>query len=589
MMYDTLSGYVVRCTLIQRHVMKHNSDLSVLRHSAAHLLGHAVFELFPETLLTIGPATKEGFFYDFLPKRPFKEEDLVTISKRMEEIVTRNLPLEHREINKDEARILYRHNPFKLELIEQIPGETVGLATQGNFCDLCRGGHVASTGLLQHFKLLTISGSYWRADQNNTALQRISGTAFFTAEELAAYETSQRELVQYDHRTLGKQLDLFSFHPEGVGFPFFHPKGYAILQAMINYMRSLQHTHNFSEISTPTILSDELWRRSGHYEHYRNDMYFLQIDEHSCAIKPMNCPGAILTYKTRPRSYRELPLKLAEYGRVHRNELSGVLHGLLRVRAFTQDDAHIFCTHEQIKEQVVQFITMFITMLARFEFSQGHFAVATRPLSSIGTDELWEVATNALKDSLEQVSIPYEILEGDGAFYGPKIAAYIEDSHGRRWQCGTVQIDFFQPENFDLYYITSTGNRARPVMVHQAVYGSLERFLAITLEHHKGNLPLWLAPIQARIITVTDEQQPIAQGWYQELKKQGMRVEVDTTSDPIKGKIKAASLDKIPWMLIIGKREAEHNCITLRTHDGTQHPDLSRESLLSMYQERTNF
>lgn len=567
--------------------MSKQSDLSALRHSAAHLLAHAVVELYPQTQLTIGPATKEGFFYDFLPLQSFKEEDLLRIAERMREIVKRDLPLEHREISKAEAREIFKGNPFKLELIDGIPGDTVGLASQGNFYDLCRGGHVARTGELAHFKLLHISGSYWRADQTKQALQRITGTAFPTAETLAAYEKRQEELAQYDHRVLGKQLDLFSFHQEGVGFPFFHPRGKAIINTMVSYMRSLHLRHDYQEISTPTMLSDTLWQQSGHYAHYKDKMYFSHIDEQSYAIKPMNCPGAILTYKTRPRSYRELPLKLAEFGHVHRHELSGVLHGLLRVRAFTQDDAHIFCTEDQIEEQITLIIASIKEMLNRFGFTKSSFALATRPASSIGSDALWNKAISALKNALEKMGIPFTMKDGEGAFYGPKIDVDIEDSLERHWQCGTVQVDFFQPENFDLSYIDATGKRVRPVMIHQAIYGSLERFFAITLEHHKGNLPLWLAPVQARVMSITDEQMPYAEQLVRQLKTQGMRIDLDRSSDPLKGKIKTASLEKIPWMLIVGKREMEEQKVTVRLHDGTQHDGLSHQALWELFVKTT--
>lgn len=562
-----------------------SSDLSVIRHSVAHLLAHAIVELFPETLLTIGPATKEGFFYDFLPQRSFKAEDLALIAERMREIAARKLPIEHKEISKVEARELYKNNPFKLELIENIPGDYVGLSVQGNFYDLCRGGHVADTGELSNFLLLNISGSYWRADKKNAALQRISGTAFATAHDLKAYEQRQAELAQYDHRVLGKQLDLFSFHAEGTGFPFFHPKGCAILRVMRDYMRSLHRTHHYQEITTPTMLSDELWQRSGHYEHYRDNMYFSIIDKESYAIKPMNCPGAILTYKSRPRSYRELPLKLAEFGHVHRHELSGVLHGLLRVRAFTQDDAHIFCTPEGLEHEVATIVNIISQVATRFGFGKPLFFVATRPKNSMGSPELWETATLALKQALERLNVPFEVEEGEGAFYGPKISAYLEDTYGRRWQCGTVQIDFFQPENFDLTYVAASGQRVRPVIVHQAVYGSLERFLAITLEHYRGNLPLWLAPVQGRIMTVTEEQIPAAERWYSFLHERGMRVDTDVSADPLKGKIKTASEEKIPWMLIIGKKEAAEQRVTLRLHDGTQHANLSESDLWKLFSE----
>jgi threonyl-tRNA synthetase len=557
-----------------------NNDIKALRHSAAHLLGHAVSELFPDTLLTIGPATEEGFFYDFLPTRNFKEEDLITITARMKELADKNYPLEHKEISKDEARKLFKNNPFKLELIDQIPGETVGLATQGNFYDLCRGGHVANTGMLKNFKLLNISGSYWRADRTKQALQRISGTAFFTPQELEQYEKRQEELALYDHRKLGKQLDLFSFHDEGPGFPFFHPKGKRVINNMIAYMRSLHDNNNYQEISTPTMLSDELWRRSGHYGHYHDKMYFTRIDEGSYAVKPMNCPGAILTFNTRPRSYRELPLKLAEFGHVHRHELSGVLHGLMRVRAFTQDDAHIFCTVDQLEEEISTVLKLTFAMLKKFGFEKFYLALATRPEKSMGSDELWDKAIAALKNALDKSGMPYSIKEADGAFYGPKIDLDIEDSMQRRWQCGTVQVDFAQPENFDVTYVAPSGKFERPVIVHQAIYGSLERFFAIVLEHYKGNLPFWLAPIQARILTITDEQKPYAHEVADLLKKAGVQVEVDLSSDPLNGQIKTAQLEKVPWMVILGKKEAANRAATLRYLDGAQEMGLPIEAVI---------
>jgi len=560
--------------------MSKTNDLKTLRHSAAHLLAHAVLELYPETILTIGPATEEGFFYDMLPMHNFKESDLEPIAQRMREIADRNLPLTHEEMPKAQARELFKHNKFKLELIDQIPGETVGIATQGNFVDLCRGGHVASTGLLKNFKLLHISGSYWRADRNNQPLQRISGTAFFTPEELAAYEKQQEELAQFDHRVIGKQMDLFSFHDEGVGFPFFHPKGQAVINTMKRYMHSLQAPHNYQEISTPTMLSQELWKRSGHYAHYRDKMYFSKVDEQTYAIKPMNCPGAILTYKTRPRSYRELPLKLSEFGHVHRHELSGVLHGLMRVRAFTQDDAHIFCTIDQVEQEIATIMNMISTMLHKFGFTKINVAISTRPQDSIGSDELWEKAIQALKNALDSSGRPYAIKEGEGAFYGPKIDIDIEDSMGRHWQCGTVQVDFFQPENFDISYVAASGKKERPVIIHQAIYGSLERFFAIVLEHFKGNLPFWLAPIQARILTITDEQKEYAHTIYNLLKQAGVRVEIDLTSDPLAGQIKSAQLEKIPLMVVIGKKEMAQEQVTLRHRDGKQEMGITLPALL---------
>lgn len=550
--------------------MKKTTDLGVLRHSAAHLLGQAIMELHPHTKLTHGPPTEDGFFYDVQSEKPIREEDLGPIAERMREIVARNLPITHTEVSKDEARALYKNNPFKLQIIEDIPGETAGIARQGDFYDLCRGGHVESTGLLAHFKLFGISGSTWGRDKKNTPLQRIAGTAFFTAEDLAAFEKQREEAAKYDHRVLGKQLDYFSFHEEGVGFPFFHGKGTRVLNTLVGYMRTLQSAHHFEEIKTPTMLSDELWRRSGHYAHYKDKMYFSDIDDKSYAIKPMNCPGSILVYKTRPRSYRELPLKLAEYGHVHRHELSGVLHGLLRVRSFTQDDSHTYCMPSQMQAVIHEMLTMIMEVLKRCELNEIEFAVSTRPESALGNDALWNEATDALKNALTAAGLPYHIKEGEGAFYGPKIEVVIKDSLGRSWQCSTVQVDFFQPENFDLTYVASSGNRERPVIIHVAMFGSLERFFAILLEHYKGNLPFWLAPEQARVLTITDAQNEYAQNVAHQLAAAGILVTLDNSSDQISAKIKRAQVDRIPWMIVIGAKEVEKNSVALRTRDGKQ-------------------
>jgi threonyl-tRNA synthetase len=555
-------------------------DLSVLRHSAAHLLAHAIKQLFPKTILTIGPATKDGFFYDFLPKKNFKDEDLVIIEKKMHELSQQNIPLTHTQITKNEAREIYKDNPFKLELITDIPGDTVGLAEQGDFCDLCRGGHVNSTEDIKYFKLLHISGSYWRADKSNTPLQRITGTAFFSQEDLNAFIKQREDAIQFDHRRLGKELDLFSFHDEGVGFPFFHPRGMIILNELIAHLRKHLRKAHYQEISTPTMLSDELWRRSGHYQHYKDNMYFSIIDEKSYALKPMNCPGAILVYKNSPHSYRELPLRLAELGHVHRHELSGVLSGLFRVRAFTQDDAHIFCTKDQIEQEVTNFILLVDTILKPFGFSNITIGVSTKPEKAMGSDELWDVAINALKNALEKAGKPYTVYPGEGAFYGPKIEFGIEDSLQRVWQCGTMQIDFFQPENFDLAYISSEGIKERPVMLHRAIYGSFERFFGIILEHFKGRLPFWLSPVQVKILTITDEQKEYAHEISNSLFDQDIRVEIDSSSDPISGQIKRAQLERVPWMLVVGKKEVENKTITLRDLDGKQEFGLKLEDVL---------
>lgn len=559
--------------------------LKILRHSAAHLLAHAVIELYPNTKLTIGPATEHGFFYDFLPETNFKEEDLPKLEARMREIAERNLSLTHEEISKDKARELYKDNPFKLELIDGIPGDTVGLSVQGDFVDLCRGGHVASTGEIKHFKLLHTSGSYWRADRTKQPLQRISGTAFLTSKDMRMYERRVADAAKYDHRKLGKQLDLFSFHQEGVGFPFYHAKGQKVLALLKNYLREQLYQADYQEIATPMMLSDQLWRQSGHYDHYKDNMFFCEIEHGTYAVKPMNCPGAILVYRERPRSYRELPMRLAEFGLVHRYELSGVLHGLFRVRAFTVDDGHIFCTPEQVEQEVLTTIEMVKTVLQKFGFDDIHVGLSTRPEDSMGSDELWDQAIQSLKNGLEKANVKYEVFEGEGAFYGPKIEFRIKDSMEREWQCGTVQLDFFLPENFDLHYVASGGAKQRPVMVHRAIYGSFERFFGILLEHFKGKLPFWISPVQARVLTITDDQKDYARGIVQTLHEAGIRVELDESGDQISGQIKAAQLSYIPWMLVVGAKEVENKTITLRTLDGKQQFGLSLDDILSKADE----
>jgi threonyl-tRNA synthetase len=557
-----------------------NNNLYNMRHSTAHLLAHAVTELFPGTLTTIGPVTDDGFFYDFLPPQNFKEEDLAKIEARMHELAKKNLPIVQKEIDKAEALKLFKNNPYKLELINEIPDKTVGITVQGDFIDLCKGGHVTSTGEIKYFKLLHISGSYWRADREKQALQRISGTAFVSEKDLKEYERQKEEALLYDHRRIGKDLNLFSFHEEGAGFPFYHPKGKKILLAMTDYIRAEMVKEGYQEIQTPIVLSEQLWHQSGHYAHYKPNMYFLSIDELPYAVKPMNCPGCILVYKTRPRSYRELPLRLSEFGLVHRHELSGVLHGLFRVRAFTQDDAHIFCAPDQIESEVISVLNFVKKTYAHFGFEHVTFKLATKPANAMGDAKLWDKATNALKQALEHANIAYETEEGGGAFYGPKIDIHIKDSMGRSWQIGTVQIDFFMPQNFDLAYIDSTGKKERPVMVHRAVYGSLERFFGVLLEHYKGKLPFWLAPVQVKVIPVSDRQLEHAGKIALNLREAGIRVELAEESDPLQAKIKTAQLEQIPWMVILGNKEIESNTLTLRYRDGQQETGLTLEALL---------
>lgn len=561
------------------------NDLYKIRHSAAHLLAHAVSELFPGTLLTIGPVTDDGFFYDFLPSRNFTEQDLIAIEKKMHEITKLNLPIEQKEITKQEARALFKDNPFKLELINEIPNGTVGIAKQGNFVDLCKGGHVEKTGQIKYFKLLAISGSYWRADKSKPALQRISGSAFINKEQMVEQERLKEEALKYDHRKLGQELDLFSFHEEGPGFPFFHPKGQRIFLLMTDFVRKLLDQAGYLEIQTPLMLSDKLWRQSGHYAHYKQNMFFSQIDEHGYALRPMNCPGSILIYKNRPRSYRELPLRLAEFGRVHRYELSGVLHGLFRVRTFTVDDGHIYCTPDQIETEVLGVLRMAQQVYKKFGFEHVKMVLATKPENAMGNAILWQKATDALLQALEKTHLPYEVEEGGGAFYGPKIDLHIKDSMGRFWQTSTVQVDFFMPENFDLSYISPEGKKERPVIVHRAVYGSIERFFGVLLEHHHGNLPFWISPTQIKILPIADTQYPYAKQVAQVLAQEGLRVTLDETADPLQGKIKTAQLEKTPWMLIIGSKEVDSETITLRYRDGTQQAALTMQQIITLAHE----
>jgi len=564
-------------------------DLKVLRHSAAHLAAHAILELYPDTQLTIGPATEEGFFYDILPSKNLKEEDLPKVEAKMHEIAQRNLAIEHKQIAKEEARNIFKNNPFKLELIDLIADDTVGLSIQGEFRDLCKGGHLQSTGDIQHFKLTGLSGAYWRANRDGQALQRIHGTAFYSQLEMEQSEKAREELIKFDHRRLGKQLDLFSFHDEGVGFPFYHPKGKRVLNILIDYMRKLHRENNYQEIGTPILLSDQLWHRSGHYAFYKENMYFTCVDEQSYAVKPMNCPGAFIVFNTKPRSYRELPLKLAEFGLVHRHELSGALHGLFRVRAFTQDDAHIFCTLNQLEEEISVILKILFQVAKKFDFREIELGLSTKPAKAMGSDEMWEKAIQSLKNALDKFDMPYSIQEGEGAFYGPKIDIKIQDSMKRKWQCGTVQVDFFQPENFDLNYVSPQGTFERPVVIHQAIYGSLERFFAIVLEHYKGDLPFWLAPVQAKILTITDDQKTYAEKLSKEFFDAGIRVQINETSDPINAKIKSAQGERVTWMLVVGKKEVENNTVSLRTLDGVQQNGIQVHELIEKAKELNKF
>ncbi|MDQ5890418.1 MAG: threonyl-tRNA synthetase [Candidatus Dependentiae bacterium] len=569
----------------QQHSVLHSQSsqssaqyLDNLRHSCAHLAAQAVLEIYPGTLLTIGPTTEHGFFYDFLPEHNFKEEDLPRIEAKMHEIAARAYDVVGGQVSKEKARPLFAHNRFKMEMLEAIPGDTVGVYSQGSFTDLCRGGHVENIKVLKHFKLTGISGSYWRADRNGQPLQRISGIAFATKEDLAAYEKQVADALTYDHRSLGKQLDLFSFRQESPGAAFFHPRGTVIYNELINFSRKLQQD-TYQEIKTPLIMHESLWHTSGHYENYKENMYFTQIDEQTHCVRPMNCPSSVMVYQEGLHSYRALPLRLSEYGLVHRYELSGVLHGLFRVRTFTQDDAHIFCTPDQIQQEVAGVLSLAEAIYKKFGFEEISYALSTRPEKSLGDAAQWEQAIKALADAMTHRGIAYKLQEGEGAFYGPKIEIRIKDAMGRQWQCGTVQVDFCLPENFDIDYVSSDQSRQRPVMIHRAIYGSIERFMGILLEHYKGRVPFWIAPEQVRIMTITDAQADYAYTVLAHLKHLGVRATIDTTSDKINAKIKRAQLMQIPWMFVLGDKEREQNTVTLRQLDGSQRFGIALDAL----------
>lgn len=563
--------------------MKSHIYIEFLRHSAAHLLAHAIFELYPETLFGIGPSTKEGFFYDIVNNtHSFKQEDLIKITERMKEIVFRKLSLEHFHISKNEAREIFKNNPFKLDIIEnQIKEDIVGIARQGNFIDLCKGGHVENTSQLCHFLLTRISGSYWRADKNNTSMQRISGIIFETEEELNSYVQMQKDLEKYDHRVIGKKMELFSIHEEGPGFPFFYPNGMKIFTALTDFMRNLTRCNGYQEIKTPCLLNKTLWIRSGHYAHYKENMYGVLIDEEEYALKPMNCPGAFLVFGNRPRSYRELPLRLSEFGYVHRHELSGTLHGMTRVRAFTQDDAHIFCSLDQVKNEIKLILSLIYETMEKAKLKVSKIIISTKPKKASGSDEIWELATKKLIEALEETGYSFAIAEGDGAFYGPKIGIEMEDNFKRIWSCGTIQLDFIQAENFDLNFINKDGQKERPIIIHQAMFGSLERFLAICLEHHRGKLPFWMAPVQVAIVPISQDQHVYAQNIYNQLLKENFRVKLLDEEIPLNAKLQESIAANDYLTLIIGKNEIKDSSLSIRHNYTNTKEVIAAENLIS--------
>jgi len=538
------------------------------RHTASHILAHAVKRLYPETKLAIGPAIADGFYYDFDSPETFTPETLELIEAEMRKICKEKLPLECFELSREDALRLVEEQgePYKQELIRDLPEDAViSFYKQGDFTDLCAGPHVDSTGRIKAnaLKLTSCTGAYWRGDSNNKMLQRIYGTCFMTKPELDAHLAMIEEAKLRDHRKLGRELDLFSIFDEGPGFPFFFPKGMVIRNQLESYWRDIHHKYGYQEIRTPVILNEELWHKSGHWGHYKENMYFTQIDETGYAIKPMNCPGSMLAYKRRMWSYRDLPLRIGELGLVHRNELSGALHGLMRVRCFTQDDAHIFMTEDQVENEILGVINKIDSVYNMFGFKY-RIELSTCPDDFIGNDEMREQSESALRNVLEQSGRSYTINPGDGAFYGPKIDFHLEDALGRTWQCGTVQLDFQMPELFELEYTGSDGEKHRPIMVHTVTYGSIERFIAILTEHYAGAFPLWLAPTQVMVLPITDRTKDYAQSIADTLANKGFRVETDFRNEKIGYKIREAQLMKIPYMLVLGDKEAEDGVVTVR-------------------------
>lgn len=568
--------------------------LFTLRHTASHVMAQAIQHLFPGVKFAIGPAIDDGFYYDLDSDHVFSQEDFAAIEKEMSKITKENIPLVKKVLPRDEALQYFKDKgqDYKVMLIEDLPEEeTISLYEQGDFTDLCAGPHLKSTGKVKTFKLMTVAGAYWRGDSKNKMLQRIYATAFFSKEDLDHYLFVRAEAEKRDHRKLGKQLDLFSFHEEGPGFPFFHPKGMILRNKLMDYERELFKEFGYVEIMTPVILSKKLWLQSGHWDHYKENMYFTQIDDEDYAIKPMNCPGGILFFKTQQRSYRDLPMRVGEFGLVHRHELKGALHGLFRVRCFTQDDAHIFMTQEQMKDEVIKCMAMYQKMYGVFGL-EYHVELSTRPENSMGSDELWEISTNALREAIETAGVPYQINEGDGAFYGPKLDFHVQDSLGRTWQCGTIQMDMQLPERFDVNYIGEDGEKHRAVMLHRAGYGSLERFIGILIEHYAGAFPTWIAPVQAKIIPVTDKNLEYAKSVAAAMSESDIRVEVEEANETLGYKIRKAQMEKVPYMIIVGDQEMKGHTISVRSRkngdQGSQSLPMFVANLIREIKEREN-
>ena len=557
---------------VEEHSFEEEIGAHALRHTASHILAQAVKRLYPETKLAIGPAIKDGFYYDFDREQPFTDDELAHVEAEMKKIVKENLRMERFTLPRAEANALMQEKgePYKVELIRDLPeDEELSFFRQGDFVDLCAGPHVCYTSAVKAFKLTSVAGAYWRGSEKNKMLTRIYGTAFPNKTELEEYLTRMEEAKKRDHRKIGREMGLFMMSEEGPGFPFFLPNGMILKNTLIDYWRELHQKAGYVEVSTPMLLNRHLWETSGHWDHYKENMYTTVIDDTDFAIKPMNCPGGMLVYKSEPRSYRDLPLRIGELGLVHRHEKSGELHGLMRVRCFTQDDAHIFMTPEQITSEIKGVVRLIDTVYSLFGFKY-HVELSTKPENSIGSDEDWELATNGLREALEEMQLPYVVNEGDGAFYGPKIDFHLEDSIGRTWQCGTIQLDFQLPQRFEAEYTGADGQKHRPIMIHRVVFGSIERFIGILIEHYAGKFPTWLAPQQVRLLPITDRNNDYCDALCEKLRAAGVRCAVDKRQEKTGFKVRAAQLEKVPYMLIIGDNEQAEGTVSVRLRDSQQ-------------------
>jgi threonyl-tRNA synthetase len=556
--------------------------LEIMRHSCAHIMAEAICSIWPQTQLVYGPIVEDGFYYDIDLDEPIRPEDFEKIEKKIAEIVAQKLPFVRRELNREEAIKHVAGNKYKIDNINRAQGDTISFYSHGRgFEDLCRGPHIPDTGKVGGYKVMSVAGAYWHGDPTQKMLQRVYGTCWKTKKELDEHLAMLEEAKKRDHRLLGKQLDLFSFHKEGPGFAFFHPKGMVIWNEITDFWRAVHRKYDYEEIKTPIILNEQLWKLSGHWDNYKENMYFTTVDDIGYAIKPMNCPGGCLVYKNSQHSYREFPMRIAELGLVHRHEASGVMHGLVRVRQFTQDDAHIFCVEEQIEDEIVGVINLVFEIYSAFGFKDIHIELSTKPLKHIGSDEIWEVSTTALKKALERKGIQYQINEGDGAFYGPKIDFHISDSLKRSWQLGTIQLDFSMPQRFGLVYTGKDNTEKTPVMIHRAILGSFERFIGILIEHYGGEMPLWLAPEHMRILTISEKTNEYAQELHSKLKSAGLRCGIDITDEKIGAKILRAHNEKLPYMLVVGPKEAQSNSVNVRIRGGKDTKTLEVDSFIA--------